>query len=231
MAILSCARVRVSLAVCALAFPAILPAQQAPGLGGIGFRAGTVTPDNAKRGFGVSGEIDLGYVRSPHLRALVGLGYFSADVDRRIAGRDVGGSMTSVGGRVGVRLDVLPAVRFSPYVGVALSGHSVSADVTDAGTRQLLDGFYVGAGISGGVAFALDSARRFAATAEARRVFVTNVAHTAYEVGFRFSPRGPAMYSNVAAEERRRARKAEARLAEERERERHTVERASARRD
>lgn len=231
MAVLLRARVLASLAVSALAFPAILHAQQFPGLGGVGIRAGAVTPDDAKTGFGVSGEIDLGYIRLPRFRTLVGLSYFSADIDRQIAGSDVGGSMTAVGGRVGVRLDVLPAARLSPYLGAALTGQSVSADVDDTGTQQLLDGFYIGAGISGGLAFALDSARRFAATAEARRVFVTNVAHTAYEVGFRFSPRGSAMYSNVAAEERRRAREAEARLAEEREQARLTVERANAQRD
>lgn len=231
MAAFSSARLVASLAVSAVAFPALLPAQQFPGLGSIGIRAGVVNPADAKTGFGVSGDIDLGYLRLTGLRTLIGLGYFSADIDRQISGNDVGGSMTALGGRVGVRLDVLPAARFSPYVGVALNGHSVSADVDDAGTRQLLDGFYVGAGISGGFSFALDSARRFAATAEARRVFVTNVAHTAYEVGFRFSPRGPGTYSNVAAEERRRAREAEARLTRERELARLATERANAQRD
>lgn len=231
MQIVSSGRLFATLLLGALALPTGLSAQQFPGFGGISIRAGAVVPEDAKTGFGVSGDLDLGYLRLSRLRTLIGFSQFSADVDRQVAGSAVGGSISATGGRVGLRLDLLAAARFSPYVGVAVNGFSVDADVPDPGTQQLLDGFYMGAGLSGGLAIALDSAHRFAVTAEARRAFVKNVGHTAFEVGFRFSPRGAMTYSNVAAEDRRRIREEEARLAREREQTRLTVERANAQRD
>lgn len=195
----------------ALAVPTALAAQQLPGLGGIGLRAGVVTPDDAKTGLAMSADLDLGYILMPQLRTVVGFNYFTADVDRRVGGNATGGSMTGTGASVGLRFDLLPGARLSPYLGAGLTALSVNADVADAGTRELLDGFYVGAGVSGGLAFALDSAQRFSAVAGARRVFVTNAAHTAYEVGVRWSPRGPNTYSTSARQRRADERRLAAR--------------------
>lgn len=231
MPVLSFGRILAALVLGALLLPSTLRGQQFPGLGGVGVRAAAVTPEQAKTGFGVSADLDLGSLRLPWLRTLLGFNYFTADVDRRVAGTPVGGSMTAMSGRVGIRADMFAGARFSPYVGAALGGHSVNASVADPGTQDLLDGFYMGAGVSGGFAFALDSARRFSVVGEVRRAFVTNVGHTAYELGFRFSPRGALMYSDIAANERRLAREEQARLAREREEARLAIERANVQRD
>ena len=205
--------------------PPGLAAQEFPGFGGIGIGLGAVSPEDAKTGFGATLDVGLGYLRWPRVRPFAGLSYFGADVDRSVGGSPVGGSLSAKGGRAGLRLDLVQAARFSPYLAVALTAHSLDADVPDPGTEQLLDGFYVGAGISGGLAFALDSARRMSATAEARRVFAANVGHTGLLLGVRYMPRGIEAYTDVAAQ-RRRAREEEARLAREREEARLAAERS-----
>lgn len=231
MFVITKVRLVTALILGAFTIPGALHAQTFPGFGGIGIRAGAVSPDDAKAGFGMSADLDLGYLRVPLVRTILGFNYFNADVDRQVGGSPVGGSMTVTGGSLGLRLDLLAGARFSPYLGAAILGQSLSADVTDAGTKDLLEGFYFGAGISGGFAFALDSARRIAVTGEARRGFANNASHTGFEVGFRFSPRGTMMYSNVAAERRRALREEELRLEREREAARLASERALAQRD
>ena len=154
---------------------------------------GAVSPETADLGLGAAGELDLGYLGSPRIRALLGANFLRAGVDRRVSGADVGGTMSAVGGHAGLRFDPLGPARVSPYGLVTLSGRRVQAgDVDDPGTRRLLEGFYVGAGVGGGIALALDSARRTLLTAQAERVFVTNVGHWGSTVGLRFTPRGGA---------------------------------------
>ena len=178
-------------------------AQVFPGFGSVDVRAGAVNPDQAKTGFGWSADIDAGYIKTPRLRVIVGATGFGADVKREVSGVPVGGSISSVGGRVGLRLDAFGVGRVAPYAVASVSGHNVSADVSDAGTKQLLEGFYVGAGLGAGLTFAIDTAARFAATTEVRRVYVTNVSHWAYEVGMRWTPQGRRAYANVEREARR----------------------------
>ena len=191
--------------------PAQLAAQRFFGLGGLEVRAGAAFPEDAKAGPSASLDVDLGYLRTPTIRTILGLNYFSADVDRQANGAAVDGSFTGTGGRVGVRLDPLRSARFSPYLTTMLTGHSISADVSDPGTENLLDGFYIGASAGAGVAFGLDSARRMWATVDARRVFIANAGHTAIEVGIRWLPRGEHTWARIPS-----ARDAESRLLAER---------------
>jgi hypothetical protein len=190
--------------VLGLAAPALVEAQAFPNFGGVGVRVGAVSPEAASTGFGWTIDLDLGYWGRPRLRTLLALNGFSADVERRVGGTTTGGSYDATAGRAGVRWDVLGTGRFTPYVGAAIVAMSVDAKVSDAGTRDLLDGFYVGAAGSGGLTFALDSLGRFALTGEARRVFVTNVSHWALEIGVRWMPRGPGSYVGDARRARAR---------------------------
>lgn len=168
-------------------------AQPFPRPAGVELRVGAVSPETADLGLGAAGELDLGYLGSPRIRALLGANFLRAGVDRRVSGADVGGTMSAVGGHAGLRFDPLGPARVSPYGLVTLSGRRVQAgDVDDPGTRRLLEGFYVGAGVGGGIALALDSARRTLLTAQAERVFVTNVGHWGSTVRLRFTPRGGA---------------------------------------
>lgn len=220
------------LLTCALVgVPTAASAQDFFGFGGLEARVGVVFPEQAKSGFGGSADFDLGYLRSPKVRTLLGFNYFSADVDRRVGGTPVGGSFSATGGRAGLRFDPFGPGRLTPYLVTAVTAHSVAANVADRGTEQLLDGFYVGAGLGAGLTYALDSGQRFRVTLEGRRVFVTNISHSAIEVGLRLMPRGPASYVDVAAERRRVAREDEARLAREREEARLSDERAQAQAD
>lgn len=189
-----------------LMFPLIAESQAFPNFGGIGVRVGAVSPEAASTGFGWTVDLDLGYWNTPRLRTVLALNGFSADVERRVGGTPTGGSYDATAGRAGLRWDVLGTGRFTPYLGAAIVAMSVDANVSDAGTRDLLDGFYVGAAGSGGLTFALDSLGSFALTGEARRLFVTNVSHWALEIGVRWMPRGPRSYVGEPRRSSRRAR-------------------------
>jgi len=186
--------------------------------GGLGVRIGAATPEEAKTGLGWSVDLDAGYIKTPRLRVVLGATGFKADVDR---GAPVGGSISAVGGRAGLRFDAFGVGRFTPYAVATVTGHNVSADVSDAGTKQLLEGFYAGAGLGAGMSFALDTAARFAATGEVRRVYVTNISHWAFEAGVRWMPRGRRSYANVGREGRQQQllREEQIRIAEDRARE------------
>ena len=199
-----------------LGAPPTAHAQPFPRPGGAEIRIGAVVPEAAKIGFAAAGELDLGYLGTPRLRTLLGASYLRAAVERQVQGADVGGSWSAIGGQVGLRFDPLGPARIAPYGLVTVSGRRVQAsDVGDRGTRALLEGFYVGGGVGGGLALGLDSARRTRVSLQAERVFVTNVSHWALTAGLRFTPRGGAR-TYARAPERRRDPAAEVRLEAER---------------
>ena len=192
-------------------------AQALPSFGSIEARLGAVSPEKAKLGFSGSMHLDLGYVGRPSLRAVLGLTYFKADVDRRTAAGPVGGSLSCWGGQAGLRFDPLGGQRIAPYLTAVLAAEHVRADVQDPGVKELLDGSNVGAGLGGGLAVAVDSARTFAVTADVRRIFVSNLNHWTYELGLRFTPRGRAAYSVDLRNEAERSARERERLGAERE--------------
>lgn len=180
-------------ALLGLATASTLDAQRFPGFGGIEGRLGVVSPENANPGFSASADLELGYVGSPTLRTIVGANYFIADVDRP----GITGSMNVIGGRVGLRLDPLAGSRFSPFLIATINGHNVDADVDDEQLQGTLSGFNVGAGLGGGVGYALDEAQRTVVTLEGRRVFINNIGHWGAELGLRIVPRGRNAYAPV----------------------------------
>lgn len=170
--------------------PSVAGAQQFAGFGGLEPRLGIVWPRDATTGTIWALDADLGYVRTPLVRAVVGMTGFSADVDRRVAGAPIGGTFSAFGVHGALRLDPVRAGRFAPFVTGLLTLHNVSADVSDPGIDELLDGVYAGIGFGAGIAYALDLPARFAITVEARRVFATNVGHGSLVFGMRWMPRG-----------------------------------------
>jgi outer membrane protein OmpA-like peptidoglycan-associated protein len=180
-------------AIAVVVSPGRLDAQAFPTFGGIDVRVGAAVPINAKPGLSASADLDLGSLRVGSLRAIAGGHYFAADRD--VAGDADAGSYTALGGRLGLRLDLFGAQRFSPYILGAVTGHSVSADVADPETGALLEGFYVGASLGIGAAYSIDPAGRLSVTGEARRTFVSNIDHYAFELGIRLQPRGSDTYA------------------------------------
>lgn len=170
--------------------PAATRAQEFAGFGGIEPRVGIVWPRDATSGPGWSLDADLGYLRTPRVRAIVGMSGFSADVDRRVGGAPLGGTLSAFGVQAALRLDPVRAGRVTPFVTALLTLHNVNVEVSDPGVGELLDGVYAGIGLGAGMGYALDSPGRFALTAEARRVFATNVGHGSLVFGIRWMPRG-----------------------------------------
>jgi outer membrane protein OmpA-like peptidoglycan-associated protein len=166
--------------------------QRAPGFGGLEVRAGLTFPEGAEIGAGVMGEVDLGYVLTPALRTFAGLSHFGANIDREPG--DDEGSYTATGGWLGARYDVLRIGPITPYVRTALTIQRVRADAFDRELGALLEGGYFGAALGLGLAYGIDLANRFQATAELRRTFMNNIANTAIEVGLRYQRLGTRAY-------------------------------------
>lgn len=209
-----------------LALPGTLAAQAFPGFGSVEGRAGVVQPENASLGFAASVDLGLGYIGTPSLRTVVGANYFTADVDRT----DATGSLTVIGGRVGVRFDLLPTASLSPYLIATINGHNIDANLNSPTVADILSGFNVGAGIGVGIAYALDEGQRTRVTLEGRQVFINNVDHWSAELGIRLVPRGRQAYDRVVRYRDPFFRDEAALTAAERERARAERERLEAER-
>jgi outer membrane protein OmpA-like peptidoglycan-associated protein len=178
-------------------------AQRFPGVGGVEGRIGAVLPDDANTGFTAALDLDLGYVVTPNLRTVVGLDYFQASMSERAFGTagDASGTLTAIGGRVGVRFDLFGIGSFRPYGIAAITGHDVSVSGDTPAEQDLLDrefgGFVTGGSIGAGLAYALDGPQRVMATGEFRRVWNANMPHFAAEIGLRIMPRGARAYERI----------------------------------
>jgi outer membrane protein OmpA-like peptidoglycan-associated protein len=179
--------------VALLSWSAPLDAQRFPAFGSIEGRVGAVSPLDGDVGLSTSVDMGLGFLGSPLLQTFVGFSYFDAGVTDPARG-----SKAATGGRAGLRLDLFGPAWLGPYLLVAATGHHVTVDADDDADRRALErvygGFVLGGAVGGGVHYALDSAQRFRATAELRRVYVTNIPHWAAEVGVRIVPRGRDLY-------------------------------------
>jgi outer membrane protein OmpA-like peptidoglycan-associated protein len=178
--------------VAVVAWAAPATGQRFPGLGGGEARAGLVFPENANVAAGTLAELDLGYVWAPPLRILVGVGRFEANIDREGGGDE--GSFRATGIWAGGRYDLMTRNTLAPYVRGGLTLQRVRADAFDQDVGALLQGTYVGLAGAVGARYLLDPWGRLSATAELRRVAVTNVAHTALELGLRLQLRGYRAY-------------------------------------
>jgi outer membrane protein OmpA-like peptidoglycan-associated protein len=173
-------------------------AQKFLGLGGLEFRLGVAEPKDADKGVSYAIDVDVGYLFLPTLRTYALLEGFSADVDRVVAGTDVGGAMDGLGVETGVRYDLLPTGKISPYGLLALNFTNVSAhDLADASTEDLLDGFYTSFVYGAGVAWHLGRRHTWSVTGDIRSIAGSNVGRTIVSAGIRWTPRGDATYQRV----------------------------------
>jgi hypothetical protein len=102
-----------------LALAGPVAAQQFPTFGGGELRAGIVWPDRAGSALAVSLDVDLGRFL-PLIRTFAGVHGFSPGVDRMVLDQRVTGDLSVRGGRAGMRLEPLGALRFAPYLAGAL---------------------------------------------------------------------------------------------------------------
>ena len=228
-------RARLAAAAAALLLlPSGAHAQFFPSVSGFGARVGVASPEQADAGFSVSADLDLGALRTPRLRTFVGLNYFTADAARTQGNEQVKGGFSAIGGHAGLRLDLLDIGRVTPYLLAELSGHQVSAgDVNQPDTRRLLEGFYVGAGAGGGVAWHWSETGGSSVVVEGRRVAANNIDRWVGEIGLRFErrrPEGDELAARDAALERERLRIAAERTRTQAEAQRQEAERAAAER-
>lgn len=173
--------------------PSGVDAQEFPGIGGFDLRIGGNSPSPDGQGGGISTAIDadLGFIGDPNIRAIVGFNLFRGSV-QQVDLDD--GSFTAAGIRAGLRADFQRLGQVRPYALGAVTGHNVTADVLDPATEDLLEGFYGGAALGVGAMVALDEPNQFGVVGEIRRLFANNIGGWAFEVGFRWMPRGETMY-------------------------------------
>jgi outer membrane protein OmpA-like peptidoglycan-associated protein len=186
--------------------PSALPAQRILGFGGLEARAGVADVKNADKGINWALDGDLGYLKLPILRTYAGLNGFNADVDLKLGGNQVGGSLSALGVETGVRADLRPLRKLSPYLLLGLSFTHVNAsDVNDPAGEDLLDGSYTALDYGVGAAWHLGRRRTWAAVGDLRFTTGSAVGRTVVTAGIRWNPRGPDMYKRVAEPEKKAA--------------------------
>ena len=186
--------------------PGALPAQRILGFGGLEARVGVADVKNADKGINYAIEGDLGYLKLPILRMYAGLTGFSADVDLKAGGTQVGGSLSAFGIDGGVRADFRPNRKLSPYLLLGLSFTNVNAhDVNDPAASDMLDAFYTALDYGTGLAWHLGRRRTWAAFGDLRFTTGSNVGRTVVTAGIRWSPRGSDMYKREAEPEQKAA--------------------------
>ena len=184
------------LALPASVAPRASKAQKFPGFGGGEFRAGAANPKNASAGGAYALDGDLGYIWRPELRTYVGLDGFLANTDLSVAGADVGGSIKGFGIETGVRYDLVPLRRLSPYGLLGLSFTDVSArDVSDPAASDLLDGFYTELVYGIGVAWHLGQRQVWSLVGDLRGVSGSDVGRAVLSAGVRWTRRGREAYT------------------------------------
>jgi len=186
--------------------PDALPAQRILGFGGLEARGGVADVKNADKGISWAVDGDLGYLKLPILRTYAGLTGFNADVDLKLGGNQVGGSLSATGVETGFRADLRPFRKLSPYLLLGLSFTHVNArDVNDPAGEDLLDGFYTALDYGIGAAWHLGTRRTWAAVGDLRFTTGSDVGRTVVTAGIRWNPRGPDMYKRVVEPETKAA--------------------------
>jgi len=189
-----------------IVIPSALSAQRVLGFGGLEARAGVADAKNADKGIAWAVDGDLGYLKLPIIRTYAGLTGFSADVNLKPNGTQVGGSISAVGLEGGLRADLRPFRKLSPYVLLGLSFTNVHAhDVNDPAISDLLDAFYTAVDAGVGAAWHLGTRRTWAVVGDLRYTTGSNVGRTVVTAGIRWNPRGGDMYKRVAEPETKAA--------------------------
>lgn len=185
-------RAMLTIIIVAFVTPTVLSAQRAPDFAGVEMRGGVVFPEQADAGLGMMGEVDVGYVWRPQLRAIAGLSRLVANIDREPG--DDEGSYTATGVWLGARYDLFERSTTAPYVRAAVTIQRVNADAWDSDVDALLSGTNTGAALALGARRHLDAAGRLSGILEVRRAWLNNTSYTAVEIGLRWQRRGVLAY-------------------------------------
>lgn len=140
--------------------------------------------EDAKRGWELGGEIDVGSL-GPRARLVLGLDYFKADVDRVSAfGAPLTGGFHDFATTADVRVRLFRAGPVEPFAGAGVGVHFLGNDIAgDQRFASRYEGTEAGAQLFGGTEVALTRDRRVALYGEARRILAKAVGRTTVRVG------------------------------------------------
>ncbi|HEU4642448.1 MAG TPA: hypothetical protein VFS44_08335 [Gemmatimonadaceae bacterium] len=140
--------------------------------------------EDAKRGWELGGDIDVGSL-GPRARVVLGLDYFKADADRVNAfGMPLTGGFHDFATTVDVRVRLLRAGPLEPFAGAGVGVHFLGNDIRgDDRFASRYEGTEGSAQIFGGTEVALTSDRRVALYGEVRRILARAVGRTTVRLG------------------------------------------------
>ena len=182
----------VAVLLLAVAAPDDACAQTFPGFGGMEARGGVANLDDVDSGLNYAFDLDLGYLFVPPLRTYLRFEGFRGDFDPDVISG--GGELWGAGLEPGLRYDLLPTSRVSPYGVVAANFSNIKArDVTDQSAQDLPDGLHTSFVFGAGAAVRFG--QNVSLTGDVRRLTGGRaVERTLYAIGLRFSSRGLDIY-------------------------------------
>jgi len=178
----------VAVLLIAVAAPDDAHAQTFPGFGGMELRLGAANLDDVEGGLSYALDLDIGYLFTPPLRSYLRFEGFRGEFDTDvIAG---GGDLNGSGIETGLRYDLLPTSRISPYGVVGVNFSNIKArGVIDQSAQDLPDGMHTSFGY--GIGAAVHFGEHFSVAADVRQLTGGRaVERTLWAIGFRFSPKG-----------------------------------------
>lgn len=177
------------LVLAALAPPLLAQQILAPGetrvprlrLGGVRFESGFASAKDADRGFQIGGSLALGTIFLPWLHLNVGVGHWSADLDRSVHEDSGKGSISDLVVSTDLRWDPVRVSRVRPYLLGGLAGHFAGADIPgDPTLEDARSGFAIGLDIGAGIR---TEAPGLGVTFEARRRFTEDIGNWTFLAG------------------------------------------------
>jgi len=145
----------------------------------IGAHVGYVSIEDAKNALEVGIAGDIGSLRWPWLRTVVGLDYLSTSSNRPNAD----GTFQNIALNADLRATPLQIRNVVPYFGAGVGVHFRSTTATDPNVRDIYDGVVIGAQGFVGAMIDLRADGAWGASAELRTVAAQNIGRTSLRAG------------------------------------------------
>jgi hypothetical protein len=145
----------------------------------VGAHVGYVSIEDAKNALEVGVTGDLGSLRWPWLRTVVGLDYLSTSSNRLNAD----GTFQNIALNADLRVMPLQIRNVVPYVGAGVGAHFRSTTATDPNVRAIYDGVVIGAQGFVGALIDMRADGAWGASAELRSVAAQNIGRTSLRAG------------------------------------------------
>lgn len=141
--------------------------------------------DNARNGWDLGADLDLGSIYTPRLRVIVGANYLHADVNRLdSAGVPVEGSFHDFSVKGELRYRFVEFGPVGPFIGGAAGPHFLGSNVSVLEpAHTIYRGTKMGWEYFGGTDIQLTKSRRAFGYLEVRRILVKDVNRTTLRVG------------------------------------------------